>query len=156
MINDMDYINKMESKISKIEIVLMNNNATVPKKGTQYSAGYDLYASEDGVIEPNKRTMISTGIKMSIPNGYFGKIFPRSGLAVKNGINVLAGVIDSDYVGEIKVVLANHNDKAFEYKIGDRIAQLIILKCEDVDFELVDNLTATNRGEGGFGSTGKS
>ena len=92
---------------------------------------------------------------MAIPNGYYGRIAPRSGLAVKKGIDVLAGIIDSDYRGEIMVVLINLGKDAVLYNVGDKIAQIIFSKYETTDFNVVENLDDTNRAEKGFGSTGK-
>jgi dUTP pyrophosphatase len=135
-------------------IKLINNNINIPSRGSSNSAGLDLYSNEDGIIYPLSRTMISTGIIIKIPNNYYGRIAPRSGLALKNGIDVLAGVIDSDYRGEIKVILYNTDkDKNYEYKKGDKIAQLIIEKYYNVEIKLIDELDDTERGNNGFGST---
>jgi dUTP pyrophosphatase len=101
---------------------------------------------------------VNTGIQIAIPEGYYGRIAPRSGLAVKHGIDVLAGVVDSGYRGEVGVVLQNLGLMDFEYREGDRIAQLIIEKCHDVEWEEVESeedLVSSERGEGGFGSTGE-
>jgi dUTP pyrophosphatase len=97
---------------------------------------------------------VPTGLFLEIPPGYVGLVWPRSGLAVRHGIDTLAGVIDSDYRGEVKVVLANHGTEAFRIAPGDRIAQLLIQRVERGHFMRVDSLDATARGEGGFGSTG--
>ncbi len=142
--------------INSLNIILSNKNSKIPKKGTQYSAGYDLYSCESGVIEPLTHKCINLGIKMNIPEGYYGKIEPRSGLAYRNCIHTMAGIIDSDYRGEIKVILYNGNkDSTFEYSIHDRIAQMIFIKYEDFNFNEIGEFEVnSNRGESGFGSTG--
>jgi dUTP pyrophosphatase len=132
--------------------------ATIPTRANDTDAGYDLYAAVNGRIEGKNRDIINTGISIAIPEGYYGRIAPRSGLAVKNGLDVLAGVVDSGYRGEIGVVLQNLGYMDFEYSEGDRIAQLIIEKCHDVEWEEVEaqeGLYSSERGEGGFGSTGE-
>ena len=112
--------------------------------------------SEPVVIKPFKRAVIPTGLSFSIPKGYEVQIRPRSGLAAKNGITVLntPGTIDSDYRGEIKVILINLGDEDFTVNNGDRIAQMVVQKVKQASFEVVDNLDETERGSGGFGSTG--
>lgn len=126
------------------------------ERGSSNAAGYDLKAIESGSISPLSRSIIRTGIRVEIPVGYYGRVAPRSGLAVKNGINVLAGVIDSDYRGEIMVVLHNTDQHhSYHYEKGDRIAQLIIETCHHLVIEYVDSLESTERGKDGFGSTGK-
>ena len=106
-------------------------DAIVPTRGSDRSVGYDLYSSEDATVPCQAgRALVSTGIALSIPDGLYGRVAPRSGLAVKHCINVGAGVIDPDYTGEIKVILFNHGLKDFEIKKGDRIAQLVLERCE--------------------------
>ena len=122
-------------------------------QGTTEAAGYDIRANEKLVIPEHSRKLVSTGIKVKLPVGTYGRIAPRSGLAVKS-IDVAAGVIDRDYTGEIRVLLVNNSDFAFKVNIGDRIAQLVIERIATVKFELVKSLTGTERGEKGFGSTG--
>ncbi len=129
-------------------------SATTPFYSTVCAAGADIYATADGIVEAGKRAMIPTGISMSIPDGYYCEIMPRSGLALKYGIIVLAGVIDSDYVQEIKVILYNSGDIDYMYCKGDRIAQFVFKKYERAEFKLVDNLLQTDRGAG-FGSSGR-
>lgn len=139
-----------------IKVKLLSEDAKVPTKAHSSDAGWDIYAS--GLAQPvhsHKRRLISTDISIAIPDGYCGLIWPRSGLSVKNGIDVLAGVIDSGYRGEIKVCLLNTSDQIVHIHPGDRIAQLIIQKVEDVEFLEVESLDDTDRGEGGFGSSGK-
>jgi dUTP pyrophosphatase len=142
----------------KIKINRQIPQATIPTRANDTDAGYDLYAAVNGRIEGKNRDIINTGISIAIPEGYYGRIAPRSGLAVKNGLDVLAGVVDSGYRGEIGVVLQNLGYMDFEYSEGDRIAQLIIEKCHDVEWEEVEaqeGLYSSERGEGGFGSTGE-
>lgn len=119
-------------------------------------AGMDLLAAEDRTIAPLSRATISTGIFMEIPEGYYGRIAPRSGLAHKYGVDVLAGVVDSSYRGEIRVILYNTDaEEAFQVRTGDKIAQIIIEKHYNFDFVEVEELSDTPRGSGGFGSTGR-
>ena len=108
----------------------LRNNAAVPKKGSEEAAGYDIASAEDTVVPAKGKTVVKTGISVAIPEGCYGRIAPRSGLAVKRFIDVGAGVIDADYRGEIGVVLFNHSDEDFVVKSGDRIAQLILEKIE--------------------------
>lgn len=130
----------------------------LPKYMTKGSAGMDLYANVDKTIEikPSEIKLISTGIAISIPNGYEAQIRPRSGLALKHGISFVntPGTIDSDYRGEINVIAINFSDKPFVISRGDRIAQMVINKVELPEIIEVETLDSTERGEGGFGSTG--
>jgi dUTP pyrophosphatase len=158
----------------KIKIKKLNENATIPTRAKESDAGYDLYASTACVIDPMSRVVVSTSIALEIPPGYYGRIAPRSGLSIK-GIDVLGGVVDSGYRSEIGVILINlnlndpvsKNSKSFNERTlmfgsrnrffvekGDRIAQIIIEKCHDVEFEDADFLTASERGDGGYGSSG--
>ena len=144
----------------KLNIVNKSNNA-LPSYETINSAGMDLRAYlPDGemVIKPMQRALVPTGLFMEIPVGYEGQVRPRSGLAIKSGITVLnsPGTIDADYRGEVKVILINLSDQEFVIKSGDRIAQLVIAKCEQMDVVEVETLSETERGAGGFGHTGKS
>ena len=135
-------------------VKLINNNKNLPTRATDYAAGLDLFSNENGIIKPQERKMISTGIILQIPNDYYGRIAPRSGLALKNGIDVLAGVIDSDYRGEIKVILYNSDkENIYEYKIGDKIAQIIIEKYYKLNIEEIEDIEITYRGDKGFGSS---
>jgi dUTP pyrophosphatase len=131
--------------------------AQIPAYQTDEAAGFDLHSIEDVVLKPNERKLISTGLAFEIPKGYEIQIRPRSGLAYKSGITVLnsPGTIDSDYRGEIKVLLINHSNKEFEIKINDRIAQAVIQEVIQANFQEIEELNDTNRGSGGFGSTGK-
>ena len=137
------------------KIVLLNSDSRYPTKSHVTDAGYDLFSTEDVSLKPFQRKVVKTGIKLSVPAGFYGRIAPRSGLAVKNGIDVLAGVIDSGYNGEIGVVLIN-TDKFESVSLpkSSRIAQLIFEKCEDMNFETVLSLDISERDAGGFGSTG--
>lgn len=142
-----------------VRIKKVNPLAQIPKQANSNDAGYDLYAVEDAWILPGQRAKIDTGIQISIPAGYYGRVAPRSGLAVKHGIDVLAGVVDSTYRGNVAVVLINlstgNEDSAFKVNTGDRIAQLIIEKCHNVHFdEVKESFEETPRGIGGFGSSG--
>jgi len=129
----------------------------VPKYQTKGSAGCDLCSSIDAVVPAGKRALIPTGIKVSIPVGYEGQVRPRSGLAAKHGITVLnsPGTIDSDFRGMIQVILLNTGAEEFIIRKGDRIAQLVFSQVFRAIFQRTENLSSTDRGEGGFGSTGK-
>lgn len=138
-----------------LKVKLLHPAARLPTRGTPTDAGLDLYSDVDGEIKPGQRVMFSTGISMSIPDGYVAYVRPRSGLAAKHGIDVLAGVIDSSYRGQVRVLLINHGGSTFEVYEGDRIAQLVIHKIELWKPELVEELDETERGANGFGSTGR-
>ncbi len=130
-------------------------DAIVPTRGSDGAVGYDLYSSEDAIVPCQAgRALVGTGITIVLPSSVYGRVAPRSGLAVKHCINVGAGVIDPDYTGEIKVVLFNHGEKDFEIKKGDRIAQLILERYETPPIEEINIVEDTDRGSGGFGSTG--
>jgi dUTP pyrophosphatase len=145
----------MYREILQINVKKLSENATIPTQGSSFAAGYDLYAAEDAVVVCGTRKLIKTNISMEITPGYYGRIAPRSGLAYKNGIDVLAGVIDSDYRGDIGVILYNTDANIdFHVKKGDRIAQIIFEACYSATLNNVDNLDNTLRQSGGFGSTG--
>jgi dUTP pyrophosphatase len=140
----------MEIKFKKTHIL-----AFAPTRSNSSDAGADLYSVEDCVIQPLERLVVNTGLCVEIPEGYYGRIAPRSGLAAKRGVDVFAGVVDSSYRGELRVVLFNSDKKMpFYIEAGDRIAQLII---EDhFNFEFVETeLSASERGSLGFGSSGR-
>ena len=141
----------------KINIKKLNEKATLPSRASEADAGYDLHSLDDTFqrIEPGGRALIKTGISVAIPQGHYGRVAPRSGLAYKHGIDVLAGVIDSGYRGEIGVVIINLGKEAYLFEGSSRVAQLIIEKCHDIEWQESDNLDESNRGAGGFGSTGK-
>jgi dUTP pyrophosphatase len=139
-----------------LKIKKLTEAAIIPTRGHETDAGLDLYSLKDYELYPRNRMLIQTGISLEIPEGYYGRVAPRSGLAVKHGIDVFAGVIDSSYRGELMVLLYNSNEtETFLIKKEDRIAQLIIEKHYNFPIEVVDELGDTNRGSGGFGSTGK-
>ena len=143
----------------KIQIKKLNENATIPTRGSDRAAGYDLYAclENEVVIGAGETVKIGTGLSIAVPEGYFGAIFARSGLAAKEGLRPAncVGVADSDYRGEYIVAL--HNDSAVSRVVtpGERIAQLVVMPYLSVEFDEVDALDETERGAGGFGSTGK-
>ena len=145
--------------MEKLRIKKLCENAIVPTYGTEFSAGADLYACVDGQVEilPSETKLIKTGLAMEIPTGFVGLIYARSGLASKRGLAPAnkVGVVDSDYRGEVMVALHNHSDKVQTIDAGERIAQMVIAPYLKVEFEEVDVLEDTVRGEGGFGSTGK-
>lgn len=142
----------------KVRVINKSSNA-LPEYETLLSAGMDLRANIEVpiVLQPLQRVLISTGLFIELPTGFEAQIRPRSGLAFKYGVTVLnsPGTIDADYRGEIKILLVNLSDKAFEIKNAERIAQMIVAKHERVEWELTEELTQTQRGEGGFGHTGK-
>jgi dUTP pyrophosphatase len=144
--------------MTKIQIKKFSNEVLTPKYETPGSSGMDIaaYIDRDININSGDRALVSTGFSLSIPKGYEIQIRPRSGLAAKKGITVLntPGTIDSDYRGEIKVVLINLSKKKFIVKNGERIAQMVVCPIEQVSVEEVRELSETNRGTGGFGSTG--
>ncbi len=132
-------------------------DARTPTRAADGDAGYDLSSVEDVVVKAKSQAMISTGIKLEIPNDHYGRVAPRSGLAAKHSIDVLAGVIDSTFRGYVKVILYNHGSTDFEVKKGDRIAQLIFERISTPILQEVfseNELSDTSRGSGGFGSTG--
>jgi dUTP pyrophosphatase len=124
------------------------------KRSSNEAAGYDIYSFQDIEIPVNERKMIRTGVSLSITKGYYGQIKSRSGLSAKHNIDAMAGVIDSDYRGEIKVILHNYGNKVFKVQKYDRIAQIVFLKHEIPYLKIVNELDDTERQEGGFGSTG--
>jgi deoxyuridine 5'-triphosphate nucleotidohydrolase len=146
-----------------VRIRLLTPTAQAPTRATAGSAGYDLYAAAAGVVPPAcvdgtgrvliGRALVSTGLALAIPPGYYGRVAPRSGLAVRHAIDVGAGVIDRDYRDELRVVLFNLGPDEFPIQVGDRIAQLIFERCGELEIALEDGLDQTARA-GGFGSTG--
>lgn len=133
-----------------------NHDLPLPKQETMDSAGYDLRASEPFVIHPGERVAVPTGFAVQVPEGMVGLVWPRSGLAVKKGLDTLAGVVDADYRGEVKAVLINHGEDDIHIFVGDRIAQLVVVPCLQQHCVEVDSLDGTERGAGGFGSTGQA
>ena len=139
----------------KIKVKKVFPEAKIPSRANDSDAGYDLYSSECMPITPLSRQAVCTGICVEIPKGYYGRVAPRSGLALKAGIDVLGGVIDSGYRNEIKVILINLGQSLVAIEEGDRVAQLIIEKCHDVEWEGAESLGSSERGESGFGSSGQ-
>ena len=154
-------MNERNGRMIEIKTKRLTQTTTLPTRGSDQAAGSDLHAdigdSEYVVVHPHSTNVIGTGLAVEIPDGYFGAIFARSGLATKEGLRPAncVGVVDSDYRGEIKVAI--HNDMATERYIthGERIAQLVIMPYLPVGYTEVDELSDTDRGSGGFGSTGK-
>ena len=147
--------------MSNVSIKLLREGAKLPTRGSAFAAGYDLYACLDGdkklIIPPHATAMLPTGLSFALPEGTFGAVVARSGLASKQGLrpaNCL-GVIDSDYRGECFVALHNDSNEERTVRHGDRVAQLVLLPSLPMEFEQVDTLPETVRGEGGFGSTGR-
>lgn len=138
-----------------LQVTRLTDNAVLPSRGSAGAAGYDLYSTDGYVVLPGHRVVVSTGVSIKLPEGTYGRIAPRSGLAVKHGLDVLAGVIDPDYTGEVKVVLVNTDMRLpFFIKPGYRIAQLILENYTHADVVEVAELETTERGTSGFGSTG--
>lgn len=139
--------------------VINRSRFDLPRYATPLSAGMDVRANIDEavVLRPLERAMIPTGLSIELPKGYEMQIRPRSGLAAKHGITVLnsPGTIDADYRGEIRVILVNLSNEEFRIEAGERIAQMVVARHEQVEWELAEELAESERGEGGFGSTGK-
>ncbi|OAY50761.1 deoxyuridine 5'-triphosphate nucleotidohydrolase [Manihot esculenta] len=143
-----------ENPISLFRVKKLSDKAILPARASALSAGYDLSSATGTKVPARGKTLIPTDLSIAIPEGTYARIAPRSGLAWKHSIDVGAGVIDADYRGPVGVILFNHSDADFEVKAGDRVAQLIIEKIMTPDVFEVEDLDATARGEGGFGSTG--
>lgn len=139
----------------KIKIIKLDRNAKIPSYAHHGDAGMDFYCLNKTVVEPKKRKAVLTGIALEIPKGFVGLIWDKSGLALKNGIKTMAGVIDSGYRGEVQIVVYNTNQKQFIFEKGDKVAQMLIQKIESPELVEVENISDSNRGTGGFGSTGK-
>lgn len=145
----------MLSRKPTLKIKRLSDGATVPSFAHDGDAGLDLHASEDILIAPKERKAVPLGLAFEIPKGYAGLIWDRSGLALKEGLTTLAGVVDAGYRGEVKVILYNTTDQYYQISRRDRIAQMLIQKVEQPKIEAVSMLDETQRGEGGFGSSGK-
>jgi dUTP pyrophosphatase len=141
-----------------INVKKLNDLAKLPTRGSSDAAGYDLYAATDHIIDiaPHSTVKIGTGLSFELPEGTFAGIFARSGIATKRGLRPAncTGIIDADYRGEVIVALHNDTDEMQSIEQGERIAQIILLPFIEMNFEEVDELSDTNRGDGGFGSTG--
>lgn len=134
--------------------IMLDEGAKMPMFAHRWDGGLDLYSNEDGYIRSNQYRTFDTGTHIEIPAGYVGLIRSRSGLMVNHGITT-DGTIDAHYTGSIKICLFNHGGSRYEVKKGDKIAQIVITKCEHPILELVDSLEETDRGDNGFGSTGR-
>lgn len=140
-----------------LKVVRIHQHAKLPEKNNITDAGYDLSSCECITIEPLTRAMVRTGLVINVPKGTYGRIAPRSGLALKYGIDVLAGVVDTGYIGEVKVILFNTGDTCFNIKEGDRIAQLIVEKISYpsmIEYHDISDLESSSRGTLSFGSSG--
>ena len=136
-----------------IKFKLIHNYATQPSRATDGSAGFDLYATDNHTVWPGARVKMPTGVQMEIPEGYAGFVWPRSGMAVKHGFDILAGLIDSDFRGEIMVAGINHGDQPIDIRRGERVAQIVFSPVATLA-TMVESVDDTERGAGGFGSTG--
>ncbi len=147
----------MPRKPVRVHVQRLSADAKIPQTAHEGDAAYDLYSAVDYELKPGERYAVPTGIAIEIPNGYEGQVRPRSGLAAKEGVTVLntPGTIDSGYRGEVKTIMINLGDRAFKITKGMRISQLAIRPVPEVEFIEVDELSDTERGEGGFGSTGE-
>ena len=137
-----------------LRFVKVTDKAFAPMKGSPLAAGYDLYSAYDTIVPARGKALIKTDIQVAVPSGCYGRVAPRSGLAIKNFIDVGAGVIDEDYRGNLGVVLFNFGETDFEIKYGDRVAQLICERIKYPELEECETLDETERSAGGFGSTG--
>lgn len=140
--------------LSLVNIKLLTNDAMTPTRGSSGSAGSDLYASRPCVVPAHGNALVHTDIAMAIPDGHYGRISPRSGKALNDKLDVGGGIIDSDYRGELGVIIFNHGDSPYKVVCGEKIAQLIIQQFAVMVPVVVDELPDTKRGSGGFGSTG--
>lgn len=142
----------------KLGFTLLGEDAVAPVRAHTGDAGYDLHASEATTLEPGERASVGTGVALEIPDGHAGLVLPRSGLAARHGIALVnaPGLIDSGYRGEVRVLLLNTDrEHPFAVAAGDRIAQLVVIRAEELELEQLPELTASARGEGGFGSSGR-
>jgi dUTP pyrophosphatase len=144
----------MPAPIDTLRFKQLDPRAILPSRGSSFAAGLDLCSIEDLIIEPRQRAAARTGLAVAIPHGFYGRVAPRSGLAAKNGLDVLAGVIDSDYRGEIVCILYNTGDETINLPAGSKICQLIIEQIITPEAAWATDLDETARGAGGFGSTG--
>ena len=141
-------------ELRRLSFKRLDPEATLPTRGSSQSAGLDIFSIEEVVIEPKQRSLVRTGLAAAIPEGHYGRIAPRSGLATRQGLDVLAGVIDSDYRGEVRCLLYNSGDEAIHLPAQSKICQLIIEKIITPSAVWSDEISDTDRGSGGFGSTG--
>ncbi|MEE6503113.1 hypothetical protein FKM82_004740 [Ascaphus truei] len=145
-----------EDPATVLRFAKLSDNAFTPTRGSAKAAGYDLYSAYDYVVPAMDKAVVKTDIQIAIPHGCYGRVAPRSGLAAKHFIDVGAGVVDEDYRGNVGVVLFNFGKEAFEVKKGDRVAQLICERILYPELEELKDLEDTERGAGGFGSTGQN
>ncbi len=143
----------MEGKSIRVRIRPLSPNGRVPERSHEGDAGWDLFSAEDVTIPPGDTAVVSTDVSMEIPRGWYGQIKSRSGLGTK-GVVVTAGVVDSTYRGNIKVVIINCGKKELVFKRGDKLAQMVFLPVPEVEFVVADSLEGSERGDRGFGSTG--
>ncbi|KAK2847674.1 hypothetical protein Q7C36_009356 [Tachysurus vachellii] len=149
--------NSNERSISFVlKFVKLTEHATTPTRGSAKAAGFDLYSAYDYTIAPMDKAIVKTDLQIAVPSGCYGRVAPRSGLAAKHFIDVGAGVVDEDYRGNVGVVLFNFGKETFEVKKGDRVAQLVCERICYPDLQELETLDETERGAGGFGSTGRS
>jgi len=153
-IRSLDSSESQNSEPNQLSFKRLDARAVLPSRGSSSSAGLDLFSTEDVLIAPQQRELVSTGLAVAIPEGYYGRVAPRSGLAVKNGLDVLAGVIDADYRGELRCALLNTGDEPIQLPAQTKICQLIIEKIITPTAVWAEEISETERGEGGFGSTG--
>lgn len=139
----------------KVKIKRFNKEARLPTYGHAGDAGFDLYTPAEVKVAPNERVQIATGLGFELADGYAGLVWDKSGLSHKHGLKVLGGVLDSGYRGELLVGLVNLSDEEYVLEKGHKVAQMLIQRVEQVEFEEVEEFTDTSRGKGGFGSTGK-
>ena len=153
-----DALTNRNGPISVLQVVhepYVKNEFVTLTKGTPDSVGYDLHAAKQVIVEPGKREVVDTGVRITVPEGTYGQIAPRSSMAMQ-GIDIGAGVIDRDYTGVIKVMLVNHGEYPYCVNVGAKIAQLLLIRaCNDAEVVRVDSLESSVRGDGGFGSTGQ-
>lgn len=153
---DTSFSPKKGRTLEVLKVKKLSDRAQLPKKGSAFAAGFDLCSAADMIVEAGGKAMVPTDLSIVVPSGTYGRVAPRSGLAVKNFIDVGAGVIDEDYRGPVNVVLFNFSKVDFVIKQGDRIAQLVLEKIALAEVVECEDLDETIRGEGGFGSTGVS
>uniref|UniRef100_A0A6S8H8H7 Deoxyuridine 5'-triphosphate nucleotidohydrolase n=1 Tax=Dunaliella tertiolecta TaxID=3047 RepID=A0A6S8H8H7_DUNTE len=147
--------NKAQKTMDTLLVKKLSEFAVLPKRGSAGAAGYDLASAHECVVPARGRLVVPTDLSIKLPSGTYGRVAPRSGLAVKHFIDTGAGVVDEDYRGPLGVVLFNHSDADFKVNRGDRVAQLIIEKIATPEVQEVENLDDTARGSGGYGSTGQ-
>ena len=143
-----------EAREDLLYIEILSDKATLPTKGSKFAAGFDLYSAYDFEVPPYDKAISYLDLKIQVPHGTYGRIAPRSGLALRAHVGIGAGVLDEDYRGNVGVLVFNHGSETLKVKAGDRIAQLICERISNPEIKIVEKLNDTMRGEGGFGSTG--